>query len=82
MYFTAFYEKCDTTGQMKDQITYSKRVNHAVKMVDSGSRENAVLCTVVRSWLLFLPDESEWKNFESKYWAKHFVPTLQSTFCT
>ena len=51
-------------------------------MVDNGSRENAVLCTVVRSWLLFLPDESEWKNFESKYWAKHFVPTLQSTFCT
>ena len=55
MYFTALYEKCDTTGQMKD----------AVKMVDSCSRENGVLCNVARSWLLFLHDESEWTNFES-----------------
>ena len=47
------------------QITYSKRVTHAVKMVDSCSRENGALCTVARSWLLFLQDESEWKNFES-----------------
>ena len=47
------------------QITYSKRVTYAVKMVDSCSRENGVLCTVARSWLLFLPEESEWKNFES-----------------
>ena len=45
------------------QITYSKRVTHAVKMVDSCSRENGVLCTVARSWLLFLHDEIEWKNF-------------------
>ena len=52
MYFTALYEKCDTTGQMKD----------AVKMVDSCTRENGVLCNVARSWLLFLHDESEWKN--------------------
>ena len=34
-------------------------------MVDSCSGENGVLCTVARSWLLFLHDESEWKNFES-----------------
>ena len=27
--------------------------------------ENGVLCTVARSRLLFLNDESEWKNFES-----------------
>ena len=49
------------------QITYSKRVTgtHAVKMVDSCSRENGVLCTVARSWLLFLHDKNEWKNFES-----------------
>ena len=47
------------------QITYSKRVTRAVKMVDSCSRENGVLCTVARSWLLLLHDESEWKNFES-----------------
>ena len=47
------------------QITYSKGVTHAVKMVDSCSRENGALCTVARSWLLFLQDESEWKNFES-----------------
>ena len=45
------------------QITYNKRVTHAVKMVDSCSRENGVLCTVARSWLLFLHDEIEWKNF-------------------
>ena len=44
------------------QITYNKRVTHAVKMVDSCSRENGVLCTVARSWL-FLHDEIEWKNF-------------------
>ena len=47
------------------QIAHSKRVTHAVKMVDSCSRENGVLCTLARSWLLFLHDESEWKNFES-----------------
>ena len=35
-----------------------------VKMVDSCSRENAILSTVARSWLLFLHDESEWKMFE------------------
>ena len=36
------------------QVTYSKRVTHAVKMVDSCTRENGVLCTVAWSWLLFL----------------------------
>ena len=45
------------------EITYSKRVTHAVKMVDSCSRENGVLCTVAWSWLLFLHDESKWKNW-------------------
>ena len=60
------------------QITYSKRVTHAVKMVDSCSRENGVLCTVARSWLLFLHDESEWKNFESNItWG---VDELHQTF--
>ena len=39
------------------QITHNKRVTHAVKMVDSCSRENGVLCTVARSWLLFLHDD-------------------------
>ena len=47
----------------KYQITCSKRVTHAVKMVDSCTRENRVLCIVSRSWLLFLHDESEWKIF-------------------
>ena len=47
------------------QITYSKRVTLALKMVDSCSREIEVLCTVTRSRLLFLHDENEWKNFES-----------------
>ena len=46
------------------QITHSKRVTRAVKMEDSCSKENGVLCTVVRSWFLFLHDESKWKNFE------------------
>ena len=43
------------------QITYGKRVTRAVKMVDSCSRDNGGLCTVARSWLLFLHNESEWK---------------------
>ena len=43
------------------QITNSKRVAHAVKMMDSCTRENRVLCTVARSWLLFLHEESERK---------------------
>ena len=30
-------------------------------MVDSCSRENGALCTVARSWLLFLHDKSERK---------------------
>ena len=46
------------------QITHGKRVTHDVKTVDSCSRENGVLCTVAGSWLLFLHDESEWKDFE------------------
>ena len=47
------------------QITYSKRITHAVKMVDSCSRESGVLCSAVRLWLLLLHAESERKNFES-----------------
>ena len=46
------------------QIIYSKCVTHAMKMVDSCSRENGVLCVVARSWLLFLQNKSELKNFE------------------
>ena len=61
--FIALLEKCDTTGQMKDQITY--QITHAVKMVDSCLRENGVLCTVARSWLLLLHDEGEWKNVDT-----------------
>ena len=60
------------------QITSSKRVTHAVKMVDSCSRENRVLCTVTRSWSLFLHDENEWKKFESNItWG---VDELHQTF--
>ena len=51
----------------KYQIIYSKRVNRVVKIVDSCSKENGVLCIVARSWLLLLQDESEWKNFESNF---------------
>ena len=42
-----------------------KSVTRAVKMVDSCSRVNGVLCTVVWSWLSFLHDKSVWPNFES-----------------
>ena len=35
----------------RHQITYSKRVTHAVNLVDSCLRENGVLCTVTRSRL-------------------------------
>ena len=47
------------------QITYSKHVTHAVKIVDSCLIESRVQYTVVQSWLLFLHKESEWKNFET-----------------
>ena len=60
------------------QITYSRRDTHAVKMADSCSRENGVLCTVARSWLLILHDKSEWKDFESNIaWG---VDELHQTF--
>ena len=66
MYFIALYEKMRYYWtDEKYQITYSKRVTRAVEMVDSCSRESGVLCTVARSWLLFLHDDGEWKNFES-----------------
>ena len=60
------------------QIAHSKRVTHAVKMVDSCSRENGVLCTVARSWSLFPHDESAWKNFELN--ISRGVDELQQTF--
>ena len=44
----------------RHQITYGKLVTHGGKMVDSCSRENGVLGTVARSWLLFFYDEGEW----------------------
>ena len=67
MFFTALYEKCDTTGQMKDirLPIINVLLVPAVKMVDSCSRENGVLFIVARSRLLFPHDESEWKIFES-----------------
>ena len=62
----------------RHQLTYRKCVSHAVEMVDGCSKENGVLCTVARSWLLFLHDESEWKNFESNIaWG---VDELHQTF--
>ena len=39
---------------------------------------NGILCTVARSWLLFLHDESEWKIFQSNIaWS---VDELHQTF--
>ena len=56
----------------------SKALGWTPKVVDSCLRENGVLCTVARSWLLFLHDESEWKNFESNIaWG---VDELHQTF--
>ena len=55
------------------QITY--QITHAVKMVDSCLRENGVLCTVARSWLLLLHDEGEWKNVDElhqTFWFEQF----------
>ena len=83
MYFTALLEKCDTTDERRktderNQITYNKCVTHVVKIMDSCSRENAVLCTVARPWLLFLHDESEWKKFESN--IARGVVELHQTF--
>ena len=64
--------------QLGIYLLNSKRVTRAVKIVDSCSRENGFLCTVARSWLLFLHDESEWKNFESNIaWG---VDELHQTF--
>ena len=62
--YRASWEMRKYLTDVRYQITCSKRVAHAVKMVDSCSRDNGVLCTVAWSWLLFLHDESEWKNFE------------------
>ena len=56
----------------------SKALGWTPKVVDSCLRENGVLCTVTRSWLLFLHNESEWKNFESNIaWG---VDELHQTF--
>ena len=52
------------TGE-RYQITYSKHVTHALKIVGSFSKENGVLFTVSRSWLLFLTTRVSEKNFES-----------------
>ena len=63
----------------------SKRVSHAVKMVDSCSIENGVLCTVTRSWLLFRHVESEGKFFNQMLLevlmncTKHFDLSSSST---
>ena len=59
--FVLWFERCSNFNQVMGgiQVTYSKRVTHAVKMVDSCTRENGVLSAVARSWLLFLHDESE-----------------------
>ena len=47
-------------------------------MVDSCSKENAVLYTMAWSWLMFLHDKSEWKIFESNIaWG---VDELHQTF--
>ena len=62
----------------RHQLTYRKCVSHAVEMVDGCSKENGVLCTVARSWLLFLPNKSKWKNFQSNIACG--VHELQQTF--
>ena len=61
VFYRALWEMRYYWTDERYQITYTKRVTHAVKMVDSCSRENGVLCTVAWSWLLFLHEESGWK---------------------
>ena len=64
MFYHTLWEMWYYWTDERYQITYSKCVAHAMKMVDSCSRENGVLRVVAWSWLLFLQNKSEWKNFE------------------
>ena len=54
MYFTTLYEKYDTTGQMKD-----------IRLPVEKKERKWSPVHLVQSWLLFLHEESVWKNFES-----------------
>ena len=70
--FVLWFERCSNFNEvMRDSERVVRKmessfrirnvgfsVYHAVKMVDSCSRENGALCTVARSWLLILHDES------------------------
>ena len=59
VHFTALYEERDITGQMKDlRLPIVNVLLTLWKWWSPG-----VLCTVARSWLLFLSDETEWKIF-------------------
>ena len=78
VFYRALWEMRYYWTDKRYQITNSKRVAHAVKMMDSCTREKGGLCTVARSWLLFLHEESERKNFESNIaWG---VGELHQTF--
>ena len=78
VFYRALWEMRYYWTDKRYQITNSKRVAHAVKMMDSCTIEKGGLCTVARSWLLFLHEESERKNFESNIaWG---VGELHQTF--
>ena len=67
MYFTTLYEKYDTTGQMKD-----------IRLPVEKKERKWSPVHLAQSWLLFLHEESVWKNFESNIaWS---VDELHQTF--
>ena len=81
VFFFLWFERCSNFNEVRgDSVRAVRKMESSfrMRMVDSCSREIGVLCTVARSWLLFLHDESEWKNFESNIaWG---VDELHQTF--
>ena len=68
VFFFLWFERRSNFNEVRgDSVRAVRKMESSfrMRMVDSCSREIGVLCTVARSWLLFLHDESEWKHFES-----------------
>ena len=80
MYFTTLYDKCNSTGWMKDislPIVNVFLMLWKWWMVVQKKMEFCALY-VAWSWLLFLHNESKWKNFQSNIACG--VHELQQTF--
>ena len=66
VFFFLWFERRSNFNEVRgDSVRAVRKMESSfrMRMVDSCSREIGVLCTVARSWLLFLHDESEWNNF-------------------